>query len=160
MQVKNNLTIWQQNVNKSPTCQHDLVSSNELTSLNIDILALQEPAINSFNNTVASRDWVTVYPTTHKEAPGKTRSVLMIWASISMDTWHQLDFPSGDVTVIQMAGNWGKLTILNIYNDGNNNATINALTKYHQDNRNILEQVSQGKGHVVWMGDFNRHHPC
>jgi hypothetical protein len=134
MQVKSNLAIWQQNINKSSTCQHDLVSSNKLMHMNIDILALQEPAINSFNNTVVSKDWVMVYPTTHKEAPSKTRSIIMIWSSISMDAWHQLEFPSGDITVVQMTGNWGKLTIFNIYNDGKDNTTINTLTKYHQDN--------------------------
>jgi hypothetical protein len=60
---KDTLTIWQQNLNKSPTSQHDLISSNKLTQIGIDIVALQEPAINAFNCTVASRDWMTVYVT-------------------------------------------------------------------------------------------------
>jgi hypothetical protein len=54
MLSKDTLTIWQQNLNKSPTSQHNLISSNELTRIGIDIVALQEPAINTFNCTVAS----------------------------------------------------------------------------------------------------------
>jgi hypothetical protein len=57
--------IWQQNVNKSRVCQHDLISSAKLARKGIDIVALQEPAINNFGATIASRDWITVYSTTH-----------------------------------------------------------------------------------------------
>jgi len=49
MVEKDKLLIWQQNVNKLPTCQHDLLSGDILTKENIEILALQELAI-SFNN--------------------------------------------------------------------------------------------------------------
>ena len=42
----NNITIWQQNVNKSRICQHDLISSARLIDKHIDIIALQEPAIS------------------------------------------------------------------------------------------------------------------
>lgn len=71
----------------------------------------------------------------------------------------QLDFPSGDVTVIQLTGIWGKLTIFNIYNDGNHNDTINALTKFQRDNADLLGNIEQGVAHMIWLGDFNRHHP-
>ena len=103
------LSIWQQNVNKSPTCQHDLLSSDKLIKENIDVLAIQEPALNFNNFTVASRDWTPVYPTTHGSNPRSTRSMLMIRAQISTDSWNQLDFDSGDVTAIQLNGSWGKL---------------------------------------------------
>jgi hypothetical protein len=69
------LTIWQQNVNKSSTCQHDLISSARLAKRGIDIVALQEPAINAFGVTVAARDWIPIYPSTHGAAPHKTRSL-------------------------------------------------------------------------------------
>ena len=159
MGLGNEITIWQQNINKSPACQHNLISSNALTQLNVDVLALQEPAINAFNQTVAARDWIVVYPSTHEAEPSKTRSVTLIRAHISTDNWNQLDFPSGDVTVIQLTGDWGKLTIFNIYNDGNNNNTISALTKYHRDNALRLGQRDREGAHHMWIGDFNRHHP-
>ena len=55
---KRSLSIWQQNVNKSPTCQHDLISSGKLIEEQISLIALQEPSINQFGKTIASRDWV------------------------------------------------------------------------------------------------------
>jgi len=133
--MKDKIAIWQQNVNKSPTCQHNLLSNNELAHLDIDIIALQEPAINAFNLSIASKDWTPVYPTTHGKDPEKiSRSLILVRSHISSDSWNQIDFPSSDVTVIQLNGNWGKLTIFNIYNDGNHNDTINLLSKYHREN--------------------------
>src|SRR5216683_1496089 len=40
------LSIWQQNINKSPTCQHDIISNKRLVTKGINIIALQEPAIS------------------------------------------------------------------------------------------------------------------
>jgi ribonuclease HI len=127
--------------------------------MNIDIIALQEPALNAFNLTVASRDWITIYPTTHREVPEKTRSIILIRSQISTDIWNQLDFPSSDVTAIQLNGTWGKLTLLNIYNDGNNNDTIQLLTKFHRENKGAPLTETKGSAHTLWIGDFNRHHP-
>ena len=73
---------------------------------------------------LTSRDWVTIYPTTHQKPNMNTRAVTLICMSLNLDTWEQIDFPSGDVVVIQLHGEWGKVTIVNIYNDCNNNDTI------------------------------------
>jgi len=159
MGVDAKMKIWQQNVNKSPTCQHNLISSGELINLDIDIVTLQEPVINAFNQTITTNSWITVYPTMHTSNPDKTRSVLLIHAELSTDTWNQLDFPSGDVTAIQVNGTWGKLNIFNIYNDGMSNETINLLTKFHKDNHATLEGENANDAHTLWVGDFNRHHP-
>ena len=159
MGLKDKISIWQQNVNKSPVCQHDLLSSNKLASMNIDVIALQEPAIVNANRSIVSRDWISVYPTPHQSNPEKTRSLLLIQAQISTDSWNQLDFPLSDVTVVQFTSEWGKLTIFNIYNEGERNNTINLLTKYHRDNHQNLEQCQIGNAHQIWLGDFNRHHP-
>jgi hypothetical protein len=72
------LNIWQQNVNKSPTCQHDLISSGKLIEAEINIVALQEPSINYYGKTIASRDWIVIYPMTHLENPTITRSIILI----------------------------------------------------------------------------------
>ena len=93
------VTIWQQNVNRSQTGQHDLISSGKLVHRGIDIVALQEPAINFLGKTIAARDWIPVYPSTHEEEPGKTRSIMLINATLSTKSWEQMEFPSGDVTV-------------------------------------------------------------
>jgi hypothetical protein len=78
MGLKGKIVIWQQNVNKSPTCQHGLLSSDKLTSMEIDIVALQEPAINPFNCMIASKEWIPIYPTTHRDVPSKTRAVTLV----------------------------------------------------------------------------------
>ena len=132
------LTIWQQNINKSPSGQHNLISNNQLTTLGTGIIAIQEPAINSFNLTIASRDWTPVYPSTHgnNNEANRTRAITFIRANISTDLWTQIDFPSSDVTVVQFNGTWGKITIFNIYNEGKNNDTIKLLTSFYNKNRN------------------------
>jgi len=153
------LNIWQQNVNKSPTCQHDLISSGKLIEEEVNLIALQEPVINYFGKTIASRDWIAIYPTTHPVNPAKSRSIILLRASLCTDNWTQIDFPSGDVTAVQLTGAWGKLTIFNIYNDCDNNNTITTLSKFQHENPDLLGKVTQGAAHVVWLGDFNRHHP-
>ena len=155
----NTLSIWQQNVNKSCTCQHALISSTVLAKQSIDIVALQEPPINPFGNTIASRDWIPVYPTTHTKEPSKTHSIFLIRNNILTENWKQVDFPSGDVTVIQINGPWGELTIYNVYNDCNNNDTIHKLGRHNQDQETDPRRNTNSTKHILWLGDFNRHHP-
>ncbi|KAI0261467.1 hypothetical protein BC834DRAFT_785227, partial [Gloeopeniophorella convolvens] len=113
------LTIWQQNVVKSPTCQHDLISSATLMhdNININIIALQEPAINFKNQTIASRDWTPIYPMMHEKNPEQTRLLLLVRATLLTNNWQQIEFQSGDVTAIKIQGEWGTLYLFNIYND-------------------------------------------
>ena len=154
------ITIWQQNVNKSPTCQHTLLSNTTLVKHDIAIIALQEPVINPFNNTIASKDWITVYPSTHHTHPNKTRTLTLINTAVSTDAWEQIDFPSGDVTIIVLKGTWGKLSIFNIYNDCANSETIHQLKLFHRLHSETVETSEVGMAHILWVGDFNRHHPC
>src|SRR6266851_1540799 len=95
------LSIWQQNINKSPTCQHDIISNTHLTMIGINLVALQEPALSGCRLTIALRDWITIYPSNHANNPLKTRSVTLIKASVNSNSWSQLDFPSSDITVTQ-----------------------------------------------------------
>ena len=155
------LAIWQQNLNKSPNCQHALISSGRLAQRNIDIIALQEPSINFLNKTIAARDWVPLYPSTHEKQPEKTRSVTLIRGDLLTENWEQIDFPSGDVTALRIKERWGTVTIFNIYNDCKHNETLDALTAYHRKHkRSILgTETTQQEHHLIWLGDFNRHHP-
>ncbi len=153
------VVIWQQNINKSPTCQHTLISNNILVNRNISIIALQEPAINAFNYSIASKDWISVYPSTHNTHPDKTRTLTLIHSAIPTDSWEQIDFPSGDVTLVILKGDWGKLVIFNIYNDGRSNETIRKLIHFHSTCPDVMEHTAAGEPHILWLGDFNRHHP-
>ena len=152
------LIVWQQNVNKLPTCQHTLLSNSILVKHDVSIVALQKPSINFFNNTIASKDWITIYPTTHTTHPGKTCTLTLIRSAIQTDTWEQVDFPSGDVTVITLKGEWGKLTLFNIYVKGKSNNTISQLKHFYRSHPDIIEHPAADTAHTMWVGDFNRHH--
>ena len=152
------ITIWQQNVNRSSTCQHDLISSAALARRGVDIVALQEPAITKFGTSVASRDWVPVYPSTHSKDPYKSRSLILIRSNILTEQWKQIEYPSRDVTVVQLSGSWGKVTLFNIYNDGEKNDTISQLETFTQSHISSPGRNAGAKP-VLWLGDFNRHHP-
>ena len=146
-------------MNKSRTSQHNLISNNYLVSKGVSFITLQEPAIDGEGFTLASREWTAVYPTLHRKPNTSTRAVTLVRASLSPDTWKQIDFPSGDVVVIQIHGVWGKLTLFNIYNDCASNNTVRQLTEFHSRNQAELAQSNSGEAHVMWVGDFNRHHP-
>jgi len=153
------IAVWQQNVNKSRICQHNILSNNELVTKGISIIALQEPAIDVNGYMLASKDWTPIYPTPHRKTDKTPRAVTLIRASLKSDSWKQLDFPSCDVTAIQLRGEWGKLTIVNVYNDCHNDETIRLLTNFHTTNQAELTQTTTGAAHIMWVGDFNRHHP-
>ena len=89
--------------------------------------------------TIALRDWITIYPSDYTNNPLKTSSITLIRADVSSDSWNQLEFPSSDVTVTQVNGPWGKITIFNIYNDGANDETIRLLMEFHHRNLASLE---------------------
>ena len=82
---KDKIAIWQQNINKSPTGQHDLVSNNALALMGIDIIVLQEPSLNTFKQSITSKNWFLIYPTPHSESLDKTRSIILICSDINME---------------------------------------------------------------------------
>ncbi|KIM59443.1 hypothetical protein SCLCIDRAFT_70238, partial [Scleroderma citrinum Foug A] len=89
-----------------------------------DILALQEPALNTLGNTRASTHWRVVYPD-HKYTHGeKPRAVTLVNLKISTNTWRQVPFLSRDVVVIQLDTSSRKCTVINVYNDNNHDNTI------------------------------------
>ncbi|KIK73141.1 hypothetical protein PAXRUDRAFT_46602, partial [Paxillus rubicundulus Ve08.2h10] len=93
-----------------------------------DIIALQEPSINTVRNTISTRHFHTVYPSTCYSAPDKaSRAITLISSALNTNSWSQLPFPSQDVVVIQLTGPYGKCMILNIYNDGKSPATLTLL---------------------------------
>ena len=163
MNTIDKLSIWQQNVNKSSSCQHDLLSNNQLNRSGISIIALQEPAVNFVNRSIAAKDWFPIYPSTHALSPNETRSLLLINTSISLDTWEQIDIPSGDITAVRIRGSGSDLLIFNVYNDGDNDTSLNALSTAHRSatspsNRSHTP-CNPERTHSIWLGDFNRHHP-
>jgi ribonuclease HI len=136
-----------------------LISSALAISENADIIALQEPVINKDGNTIATKDWVTIYPTTHATSPGETRSILLLRANLLTDKWKQIDIDSSDVSAVKIENVWGTLTIYNIYNDCEHDRTIDLLREITGPISNEAQNPGSVKDHVIWVGDFNRHHP-
>jgi hypothetical protein len=150
------LRIWQQNLNKSRYAQLSLLNCCDCTLW--DILALQEPYVNPLNNMTANCHYNVVYPTTcFTNSDKHVRAVTLISASIDRNPWSQLDFPSPDVVIVQLKGPYGRCTIINIYNEGNSNQTLHLLTCFLIDNIHKIKPTDND--HMLWLGDFNHHHP-
>ena len=67
----------------------------------------------------------------HLIKPGpKTRAVTLISTSLDTNAWKQLPFPSLDIVVMQLTGDFGSCTLFNIYNDCIHNNTMKELGKY------------------------------
>lgn len=149
------LRIWQQNLNNSTVALFSLINSP--LADNWDIIALQEPPIDALGNTKANSHWRAVYPT-HKLAKGeKPRAVMFVNARLSTNTWEQVQFPSADVAVTRFRTAGGTCTVFNIYNDCTHDRTVETLERYLA--ANIATVRPTGEDHMVWLGDFNRHHP-
>jgi Endonuclease/Exonuclease/phosphatase family len=149
------LRIWQQNVGKSITSIQHLLNSD--LHDHYDILALQEPYLDHLGNTRASHKWRALYPTIKADGRHPYRTAILINNSISTNLCRPRPFPSPDVTVIHLAFPNNPITIFNIYNDGEHDHTIDKLLTYRAENLDTLYPVPQA--HILWLGDFNRHHP-
>lgn len=68
---------------------------------------------------------------------------------------------------IELAGQFGKVHIYNIYDSCKNDHTLHFLewhmcseqTARRQHNERIAQGNHHSNEHIVWLGDFNRHHP-
>lgn len=145
------LRILQQNVNGSSTAQSEILNTNHNTET--DIIALQEPYFDFQGMTRASREWIAVYPSNKgKEGKPKVRSMMLVSTKIRSDSREELRTESNDLTIIRFQTNQGKLIVCNIYNDCNNDDAIDELAQ-------ICENEEKEDTNMIWVGDFNRHHP-
>ena len=153
--VPTKLRIWQQNARKSQTAQHYILNTDPLL---YDLILLQEPWIDSYGNTRGNHHWRIVYPSNrHTDGHGTIRSVILINTNISTDAYATLSIPHSDITAIQLKGELGHCSIFNIYKDCTNNSTTNALHTYL--NNNLASILPLPTDHMLWFGNFNRHHP-
>jgi len=103
-----------------------------------------------------SLHWYTIYPKEHYIAPEKMRSIIFVNKRIATDLWTQVDFASSDVSVVQVQTAVGKLLIINTYNHCTNTNTINCMLCIMRTRGGTRNMV--GVEHIIWLGDFNRHH--
>jgi hypothetical protein len=149
------LRIWQQNLNRSLEGQLDLLQS--LKDDNYDIVALQEPHIDFQGRTRDNPHWTVVYPKRHLADPSKTRAIILVNRKISTNNWDAIPLDSMDVTGVRLHGVFGMICLLNIYNDCEHNRSIGVMKEFMRGRSARAE--GEGNERVIWMGDFNRHHP-
>ena len=123
------LRIWQENLNKSATAQHCILSG-PFTAKEWDIIAIQEPVIDNLGNTKATPDWNVIYPTQRFTHQARTRAVTLIHKRLNTNNWRQIPFPSTDVVIVQLTGPFGHVTIINIYDDSKIRSVIPSLTTF------------------------------
>ena len=159
LEEQDNITtirIFQINLNKSEKAHLELIN-NKVSQL-YDIMLIQEPYTTTFAIRTPN-NFRPVFPTNRIEGEEKVRSV--IWVNKRLDTknWVTIDITNTkDITAIQIKGEYGKITIYNIYNDCTHSRNETILNNHisNHENRALLEGEDS---HVIWAGDFNRHHP-
>ena len=150
------LRIWQQNVHKSKTAQDYVL--NTANPENWDVIALQEPWIDKYGNSRGSQYWRVVYPANfYVEGRARVRSILLINTNLSTDCYSPLPIQHSDITAVRFKGENGYLSLFNIYNEITNNDTLSCLDLFSDLNASLLRPSLSDC--VLWLGDFNRHHP-
>jgi len=150
------LCIWQQNIHKSKYAQQYIL--NTAKPEDWDIVAIQKPYLDKFNNARGSRYWRILYPSNHLlDDTSHTCSILMINSNIATDAYTQLAIPSTDITAVLFNGEFEHLSIFNIYNDCTHNDTLTALNNYFESSLLIARLTPND--YMIWLGDFNHHYP-
>ena len=150
------LRIWQQNTHKSQTAQDYVI--NTARPEDWDIIAIQEPWIDSLGKSRASQYWRVVYPANYyEEEKTRVRSVLLINTNISTDCYCTLPILHSDITGVRFKGPNGNFSVINVYNEITNNDTIDFLDLFLTANPLLVRPMASD--HMIWLGDFNRHHP-
>ena len=150
------LRIWQQNVHKLKTA-HSYVL-NTANPQDWDIIALQEPWIDSFSNLRGTQHWRVMYPMNfYMEGHPCICSILLINTNLSTDCYSVLPIMHSDVTAVHFKGTNGFLSVFNIYNEITNNEMITCLDSFLTRNAHLIRPSPLDC--VLWLGDFNRHHP-
>ena len=150
------LRIWQQNVHKSKTAQAYVL--NTANPKDWDVLAIQEPWFDSFGNSRGTQYWRVIYPANfYTEGHARVRSILLINTNLSTDCYSALPVMHSDITAVRFKGDNGYLSLLNIYNEITNNDTLTYLDSFLTRNAHIVRPSVRDC--VIWVGDFNRHHP-
>ena len=150
------IVLLQINLNKSEKAHLDII--NEKVSQKYDIILIQEPYRTKFNAIRTPANFRPVYPTNRLKDDTQIRSVIWVNKRLNTNDWIILDIPdTNDITTIQLKGPYSRLTIFNVYNDCTHSRNEAALGNYIHRNANLLTRTKNH--HMIWAGDFNRHHP-
>jgi len=152
----NTLKILQINLNKSEKAHLELI--NGQLSKTWDIILIQELHTTVFNYIRTPTNFRPVYPENRGRDGSKVRSAIWVNKKLETKHWKIIDIPdTNDITAIQMKGEYGKLTIFNIYNDCTHSRNEDKLKSFIRKHANKI--IATETDHMIWAGDFNRHHP-
>ena len=153
------LRIRQQNLRHCKDAQNDLINSPIHNKA--DILILQEPYFDTFRNTKATHHWHVVKPTSYRESAATIKAIIMVNKRLSTGQWTQIDIKdTQDLVGVQLTGQYGTISILNIYNDQHHDLTLlSSDDVIHTLLTNPTAIAPHQNNYLVWAGDFNRHHP-
>ena len=123
-------------------------------------MLIQEPYTTVFNAIRTPTNFRLVFPVHRLQNQNNEQIWSVIWVNKNLNTgnWTALDIPgTNDITAVQLRGPYGSLSIFNIYNDCTHSRNETALKRYIQVNANTI--LATEDHHMLWAGDFNRHHP-
>jgi hypothetical protein len=150
------LRLLQINLNKSEKAHLDII--NEEVSHSYNIMLIQEPYTTTFNAIRTPANFRPVFPVHRFQNEEQIRSVIWVNRKLDTDSWKALDVPgTNDIATIQLKGPYGTLSIFNIYNDCTHSRNEAILKRFIQDNSNTV--LTTENHHMIWTGNFNRHHP-
>jgi hypothetical protein len=82
---------------------------------------------------------------------------MLINKNINTNSWHQSDVDLNDITAVQNSGEDWHISIFNIYHSGTDSSTLEKLSTHFATSWQSIH--SSQTDHVMWLRDFNRHHP-
>ncbi|CUA67582.1 putative RNA-directed DNA polymerase from transposon BS [Rhizoctonia solani] len=134
----------------SRTCSRPRPTLPRALLLNATIMAIQEPYLDHLNSSRVPPGWTPIYPSLHrKKDQPRSRSFLAVNPRLSSNGWEQVPCSSPDVTALKVQTPSGPILICNVYNPCDANTSLPHVTTLLRSHR----------GHVIMLGDFNRHHP-
>ena len=147
--------IWQQNVAKSLTAQHDVLAKADPKKW--DILALQEPYLDSIGLTQANPFWNVTYPSNKNlENQNRIRSIILVNTKIHSSQIQQIPILSSDITAVKITTDAHTLILVNVYNDNNHNQSIDTLANEWESHEDAW--LRNPSTELIVLGNFNRHH--
>lgn len=147
-QTQPNLRILQQNCKHCINIAHTLI--NSLDPNDWDIVLLQEPYIYANTClTVATRNWVTIYPTPSAGDSSTPRSIILVSDKLNPESYQQVSIPSNLITALRINVQNMSILIANIYNPPKTDLAINDLQHWLTCQHSVDS--------MIWAGDFNKH---
>jgi len=132
---------------------------NKISKKEWDVVLVQEPHVMPLGNIRTPNGYIAVtLADRHKDGAPMIRVVTWVSSELAMRSWKIMNIPgTNDITAIQMTGAYGQLTIINIYNDCMQSRNLCTIHKFIHESQ--AETLSNPDDHLIWAGDFNRHHP-